>query len=492
MIFLATTAPTAPEVLRQIADQEPWIDGVEVRADLLRPDERGDSLRIPAILRERGCGVELLFTVRRERDGGQWCGEEHDRLGLLERALDNGYTLIDLESDLPADGPAGALAARAHRNGATVIRSHHDSRAVPADAARLVKALPRTPREVAKCAVTPQSTSDLVSIVRAADQLGGLPHILLGMGPFGFPTRVLLRRLGNLLTFASAPGEAAAPGHVSPQILAEQYRVGRHRESTRYFAVIGNPIAHSQSPAYHNGRFAEDGVDACYLPVLVDDVPAFFDLADTLPLLGFSVTIPHKRSVIAHLGEAGADVRAADACNTVLRTPAGWRGVNTDVTGFLSPLEEALAAPVEGTSVLVLGAGGAARAIVYGLLSRGAEVIVCNRTVRKARALARDMTRLVTAGMLRILETDESGHPAQIPDADVVVNTTSVGMGGSGDPAPWYAFRGGEVVYDIVYTPPDTPLIRRASAAGCRVITGDRMFAAQAAAQYELYRSLVP
>ncbi len=490
MIYLATTAPTVPELLRQVADQEPWIDGVEVRADLLQPAERADSLRIPGMLRDRGSRLELLFTVRRSRDGGRWSGEEHERLGLLERAVGEGYTLIDLESDLPSDGTAGTIAALTERHGVTVVRSHHDFRGLPADLAGLMRRLPRSRREVAKCAVTPQSTSDLLSIVRASDALGARPHILLGMGPFGFPTRVLLRRLGNLLTFASAPGESAAPGHVSAQVLEEQYRLRAHRESTRYFAVIGNPIAHSQSPAYHNRRFAEDRIDACYLPVLVDDVPAFFELAELLPLHGFSVTIPHKRSVIAHLSEAGADVRAANACNTVLRAPSGWRGLNTDVTGFLAPLEDVVGAPLEGMRVLVLGAGGSARAVVYGLLSRGAEVVVWNRTVARARALADDMRRLVTAGTLRILERDESGLPDPAPDVHVVVNTTSLGMGGAGDPAPWFPFHGSEVVYDIVYTPPETPLIRRASDAGCRVITGDRMFAAQAAAQYELYRAL--
>ncbi len=490
MIFLSTTAPTVRDLVRQVVDQERWIDGVEVRADLLLPTERQDSLRIPELLRGRGCRLRLLFTARRARDGGRWSEEEHERIQLLERAVGEGYSLIDLESDLPSDGPAGAIAARAERRAVTVVRSHHDFRGQPTDLARLLRQLPRSPHEVAKCAVTPRSTSDLVAIIRAADELGGRPRIVLGMGPFGFVTRVLCRRLGNLLTFVSAPGESAAPGHVCAQALDEQYRVRAHGDSTRYFAVIGNPIAHSQSPAYHNGRFARDRIDACYLPVLVDDVPAFFELADLVPLSGFSVTIPHKRSVIARLSEAGADVRAADACNTVLRTPSGWRGLTTDVVGFLAPLDEVVATPLDGMPVLVLGAGGSARAVVYGLLARGADVILWNRTVARARALADDMRRLVTAGALSILEPDETGLPVRVPQVSVVVNTTSLGMGGTGDPAPWYTFHGGEVAYDIVYTPPETPFIRRAAEAGCRVITGDRMFAAQAAAQYELYRDI--
>jgi 3-dehydroquinate dehydratase/shikimate dehydrogenase len=262
--------------------------------------------------------------------------------------------------------------------------------------------------------------------------------------------------------------------------------VDRQTPATRVFAVIGRPISHSRSPAYHNGRFAQDGVDAVYVPVLVDEVAAFFELTEMLPVLGASVTIPHKQHVIRYLTEPGDDVRAAQACNTVVRVPQGWRGINTDVIGFLAPLDEVLTVSLAGTTVLVLGAGGAARGVLYALLSREADVLVWNRTASRAGELASSMADFAAGGSVRAVEA-ASGELSRI---DVVVNTTSVGMHGEGDPAPWYEFRGHEVVYDIVYTPPDTPMIQRAAEAGCRVITGDRMFRAQAAAQYELYRTL--
>ncbi|MFW5784500.1 MAG: type I 3-dehydroquinate dehydratase, partial [Spirochaetota bacterium] len=131
----------------------------------------------------------------------------------------------------------------------------------------------------------PTSTADLLAVVRAARSLGAREHIVLGMGEFGTVTRILQRRLGNLLTFASSPGAAAAPGHLDPRTLAELYRTPAHHGATRLFAVIGNPIAHSKSPEYHNGRFIEDGIDATYVPVLVDDVAAFFELAEELGIL---------------------------------------------------------------------------------------------------------------------------------------------------------------------------------------------------------------
>lgn len=492
MIYLTTTAPTITAVLDQIAQEERWIDGVELRVDLLDPGERAAVADFPSRVRARWSDrLGMICTVRRVRDGGRSDDSDAERLRIQAAAARAGFHYVDLEADLPDSAAHDELVAAAARAGVGVIRSLHDFERVPTPLPELIRSLPRSSNEVAKCAVTPTSTDDLVSLVAAADRLSGQPRIIIGMGEYGFPTRVLSHRLGNLLTFASAAGEAAAPGHVSAQMLATSYRLRRHNASTRYFAVIGNPISHSRSPEYHNARFAEESMHACYLPILVDDVDAFFRLADAIPILGCSVTIPHKREVIAYLTESGDDVRAADACNTLVRVPSGWKGVNTDVIGFLAPLEEVRTAALNDARVLVLGAGGAARGIVYALLSRGADVILFNRTPQKARALAADMDAYIGSARTTVVDADDAGLPVAPPTAEVVVNATSVGMHGEGDPAAWYEFTGDEIVYDIVYTPPETPMIRRAAAAGCRVITGDRMFAAQAAAQYELYRTMV-
>ena len=490
MIVLTTTADTVDAVLAQVESQRAWIDGVELRVDLLDEREWSRVGELPSLLRAAGGEGMLVCTFRRAADGGRAVCDEPRRLAVLREAVVGGFDYIDLESDLPDDQPHQALVAEAHEAGVTVIRSFHDFTGVPANLTVLLTSLARSPGEIPKCAVTPRSIGEVVRLLETAQELGDAPRILIGMGEYGFLTRVLVRRFGNLLTFASVPGERAAPGHASPQVLAESYRVADHTDSTRLFAVVGNPIGHSKSPAYHNGRFAEESIDACYVPVLVDDVDAFFALADRLPLLGFSVTIPHKRTVMSYLGEVGDDVRAADACNTVLRVPAGWRGVNTDVIGFLAPLDEVVEAPLSGVRVLVLGAGGAARAVVYALASRDANVVVWNRTAARAEALVRELSAITGARSLSVLEAGTDATPGHVPAVDIVVNTTSLGMHREGDPAPWYRFAGHEIAYDIVYTPPETPLIERAAAAGCRVVTGDRMFAAQAAAQYELYRVL--
>ncbi len=494
MIFLTTTAETLTGAVEQVAEQRQWIDGVELRVDLLLESERETAPRFRALVdsleSRRTSHIPLIATIRRETDGGRSNQTDVARLKSLSACAASGFDFVDVESDVAPMLRSGDLGAALIGSGVTPIVSTHDFAGVPEGVTDLVDAAAAVGQNaIVKLAATPNSTADLVRLIRIADDFGArrVEHIVLGMGAFGFPTRVLTHRLGNVLTFASAPGDTAAPGHIDPETLATQYRISEATDDTRYFSVIGNPIGHSRSPEYHNGRFSSDGINAIYLPVLVDDTRDHFALAEAIPLLGFSVTIPHKQAVIPSLAETGEDVRAAGACNTVVRCPGGWKGINTDVLGFLAPLEEVLDRDLSACRVLMIGAGGAARGIAYGLLKAGSEVTVWNRTESRARGLVADLTEFSLPGSIRAVGSvtaDATERP------DIVINTTSVGMHGSGDPIDWFAFTGDEVVYDIVYTPPETPLIQRAAAAGCRVITGDRMFDAQAAAQYELYRVL--
>ena len=226
--------------------------------------------------------------------------------------------------------------------------------------------------------MTPASTADLRRLLRALKEVKG-PRIILGMGEWGFPSRVLARPLGGMLSFVSPPGAAtAAPGHLDPETLAGLYRYRELGTATRIFGVIGNPIMHSLSPAIHNPAYTRQGIDAVYLPFQVDNLSDWFALAEELPVEGFSVTVPHKEAVRRFLTGEDADVTAVGACNTVFRRPdrddgaekIGWWGANTDVAGFLAPLEDLLSerfstAAESSPGVTVIGAGGAARAVIH-------------------------------------------------------------------------------------------------------------------------------
>ena len=218
------------------------------------------------------------------------------------------------------------LAATVQHDGGQVIRSHHEVRTTPNDLASLMARLATESHEIPKLAVMPQSASDTVRFVAAAREFGrmmpGGRGIWVAMGEFGLPTRAWPARTNSLLTFASDPtGPVAAPGHMSPEVLRTVYRVGEARADWPAFAVIGSPIAHSQSPAYHNARFTERGIAAIYLPIRLDSFEEFPAVVDAFGLQGASVTVPHKAAAAAFV--SGADGgRPAEARPAPLPKPA--------------------------------------------------------------------------------------------------------------------------------------------------------------------------
>jgi 3-dehydroquinate dehydratase/shikimate dehydrogenase len=356
---------------------------------------------------------------------------------------------------------------------------------VPGDLESRLSRLARNSREIPKAAVTPGGAADLARLLRAFEATRGLQKILLGMGEFGFCTRVLAAKLGSRLCYSSAPGGNAAAGHLDPRTLSELYRFHLIGGDTEVFGLIGNPIAHSRSPLIHNTGFAALGRNAVYVPFLVDDVAAFLDSAEILGVQGLSVTIPHKQSVLPFLTRPDDLVKSVGACNTMvkLQERKGWAGMNTDAEGFLSPLRECFGGAIPpALRVTVIGAGGASRAVVSALKTAGAEVLILNRTADKARELAGELHA-------RWAPLDADGLSLMDGYSDVIVQATSVGMGPESDrdPLPLFRFTGRELVYDLVYDPPVTHLLAKAREAGCMTISGRRMLLSQASAQFRLF-----
>ena len=474
-ICLSLTAESLERDLEVLKRYRSLVDLVELRADLLRPEELPGLGRFP-----RRAGLPVILTVRRERDGGRWRASERERSRCLESALKGGYAYVDLEEDLTDQ----ALAESVRLSGGTVIRSFHDLHAVPEDLVARVRSLARHPSELPKAAVTPQDTRHLVALAQACRQLEGRPRILLGMGERGLFSRVLAGRLGSELTYCSAPElSPAAPGHLDPRQLVELYRFRSLDRDTLVCGVIGRPIAHSRSPEIHNRGYAAAGLNAVYLPFLVDQVEAFFTLAELLGIRGLSVTMPFKRSVIPFLKDRDPRIAEIEACNTMVRGTEGWYGTNTDVEGFLDPLRryapEVLAVR---TPAAVLGAGGAARSVVYALRQAGLPTLVLNRTPAKAAALA-ERFGCSWGGL------DDTGLSRLQQFSGLIVQATGAGMEPQAgiDPLPGYRFRGNEVLYELIYEPAETPIMARAMKAGCRVISGFSMLLAQARYQFRLH-----
>jgi 3-dehydroquinate dehydratase/shikimate dehydrogenase len=497
MICLCLTGATLDEWTGQIQRNRDWISMVELRIDLLRPAERSVDA-IERWWRENGTGLPGILTVRRVQDLGRWEGDDAQRLYLLSRLLDAiEFQFLDIELDRQNHPDWVQLVRRHEDRGGTVIRSYHGSVADAEEIAQLSARLAANPREIPKLAILPSSLTDTLRLLRAAREfqrrMPGRRGVWISMGEYGLISRTAPTVFGSAWTYSSdSTSETAAPGHIDPRALSELYRVNEARSHWSVYAVVGSPIGHSKSPDYHNARLRQDGVEAVYVPVRADRFDEFRLFADEVPLAGVSVTVPHKRAALdfaSESGQAGASDLATSvgAANTLVRDADGrWWADNTDVFGMMEPLEELL--PGDGGAsraprvAVVIGAGGAARAAVVGLQGAGWHVEVYNRTPSRAAEL---MTQLgldpSRAHPMSELRGRASGS------FDLLVQTTPVGMShySDEDPSEGYVFAGTEVVYDLVYTPRETPLLRRAAAAGCRILNGEAMFELQARRQFD-------
>jgi 3-dehydroquinate dehydratase/shikimate dehydrogenase len=475
-ICLVLAEKTLEADLRHVESHRGRIDLVELRADHLADEEKASAGRLPARV-----GLPVILTIRRRRDGGIYDGPETERVKLLGRLVGQGFAYVDIEEDLKAS----AVEARIRECGARVVRSLHDFAGVPPELVRRLSVLARRPDEIPKAAVTPKTCAQLADFLAACAGLGQRERVLLGMGDIGFPTRVLAPLLGSSWCYASPTDHAVAPGQVTPSTLEEVYRYRSITPSTLVMGIIGNPVMHSRSPLIHNRAFTALGIDAVYVPFQVPDLQGFWKVADSLAVRGLSVTAPHKEAVLGGPVRGDEQVRVIGACNTLLR-PAGrggWDATNTDGEGFLAPLRAAFGGALpSGLGATVIGAGGAARSVVAALTGAGVRVLVLNRTTERARALAA-IFAAQAGGM------DVAGFQAARGYSDLIVQTTSAGMTPreDEDPAPGLGFRAGQVVYELVYAPEETPFVRRAQEAGSKVIYGRQMLMAQAMHQFKLF-----
>jgi 3-dehydroquinate dehydratase/shikimate dehydrogenase len=268
--------------------------------------------------------------------------------------------------------------------------------------------------------------------------------------------------------------------------MRELYRYDEIDDETEIFGVVADPVAHSYSPLIHNRVFKADGLNARYFPFRVNksDLPNFIENCRELGVQGLSVTIPHKEAALEFCSQAETSVKGIGAVNTLVFDEKDVLGYNTDYRAAMDCLAELLQIdknrerPLQGVTAMVLGAGGVSRAIAWGLRQRSAEVLICSRRFDRAQLLAAELGCRAVEWELRYE-----------PKIHMLVNGTPIGMHPDLDSSPYDALRLHEylVVFDTVYNPENTLLIKNAQRAQCRVITGVDMFVRQAAYQYKLF-----
>jgi 3-dehydroquinate dehydratase / shikimate dehydrogenase len=451
---------------------------LEFRLDLLAKPAAGIAPLKDFLRRHRD--VQAIATCRRKPNGGNFTGPLAAQLEILQKAAEAGCQIIDLEVE-SAEQAGKAQFARfrtALRATTTALLiSFHDftrTKGLDEAAARIRAFEP----DYVKVVSTARTLADNLAVLRMIENQSLNSHVIgIAMGEEGLVSRVLGPREGAAFTFASAAdGHETAPGQVSAHTLIDLYHVEQLDQATRIFGVAGNPISHSLSPLMHSTAFKRENVNAIMLPLKVKSLSDLLTLTRELPLSGVAVTMPLKQEVLPHLANMDALTARIGACNT-LRTGADGKlyGFNTDVAGVIRPLEKRM--KLKGSRILVLGAGGAARAAVFGLVEQGAEVFVTNRTHEKAVALSRK-------AHAKSLKQDALAKSR----FDAIINTTPCGMAGV---KQTMAIKENDLnaslVFDMVYNPLDTPLLKLAHSRGLAVISGLEMFVQQGARQFEIW-----
>ncbi|MCE5268644.1 MAG: shikimate dehydrogenase, partial [Planctomycetaceae bacterium] len=424
----------------------------------------------------RPCPV--VISCRRAVDGGKFVGTEEQRRLLLRSAIAEGVEYVDLEEDVAASIPRFGRTKR--------IVSIHDFRKTPENLDEIHQRLCELDPDILKISAMANHPHDNLRMLELTRR-SKVPMIGVCMGDIGTPTRLLAGKFGAPFTYATFHHERVlAPGQLSYQQMTETYHYDQINAETEVYGVIGDPIGHSLGPLVHNVSFRRGGLNKVYIPFRVprEDLAWFIDKAASFDLHGLSVTIPHKEEVVKRLTEADGAVHGIGAANTVVFNGKNRIGYNTDHRAAMESLEESLGGPEEaaaklkGKNALVLGAGGVGRAIVYGLTRRGVNVVVTDGVARQALTLAQRYE-------CRSVEWAARHSVA----ADLLFNCTPVGMHPNVDETPFerHHLRPTMIVFDAVYNPENTLLVKEARGRNCTVVTGVDMFVRQACRQFELF-----
>jgi len=416
-----------------------------------------------------------IATCRREANGGKFPGSVAAEVEVLSNAAEAGFHLADIEIQ-SAEAIKKAGLQKLRETGVALIVSYHDFNATKDLDGIYDRIAPFNP-DFIKIVPTAKALVDNVTLIRFLEHKSDHTNIIgICMGDAGVISRVLGVRAGSAFTFAAAtPGEETGPGQIAARTLIETYRIDQVDAATKVYGVAGNPIRSSLSPVMMNTAFRRETVNAVYLALQTSKLSDLLKLVHEIPIQGVSITMPLKEEILPHLEQTDPLSAKIGAVNTIRMLDGKLFGFNTDVAGIVGPLEKRMS--LRGAKVLVLGAGGAARAAVFGVRDRGAEVFILNRTAETAQKLAR-----------------QSGSKTIKKEAlaktsfDVIINATPVGMAGNKAPQILEAKDlNTRLVFDLVYNPLETPLLHLARQKGIAIITGVEMFVQQGARQFEIF-----
>jgi 3-dehydroquinate dehydratase/shikimate dehydrogenase len=430
-----------PETLEDVfASDVSGVDCVEIRLDYLKDPQQSRNARWDRL------PVPVIATCRGKERGGLFAGSIEDEVDILQAAARNGARYIDLDYRYARPIPS-----------ADVIASYHNFENTPENLVEIANQALSTSAQIAKVATQVNCWDDNRRLLDLLSRSTSKPLIVTGMGDIGQITRIVGPARGSFLSYAASTRQAA-PGQLTVREMLDTYKFRRIRPTTKLLGILGMPVGHSLSPVLHNRAFDLANLDFAYVKFPAPDVHDFMENARAIGLSGFSVTIPHKIAMLPFMSRLTPAATAVGAVNTVSDENGNWIGDNTDVHGVEMALES-VGFNARGKRVVIMGRGGGAKA---------------------ARAAVKD------AAEIRVLPRDEVSTAGRA-SCDLLVNATPVGMFPKIEDSPVNGSIAADVVFDMVYNPATTKLLRDAAAQGKTTIQGTRMFFAQAARQFEIW-----
>ncbi len=470
MLFVIVRGPTYAQAREEIGKAE-QAAGVELRLDCF---EKIDLMEIEGLM--QGFSLPCIFTLRKKSQGGAFCGSEEERFAFVEELLALRPAFFDLEYDTPHS----FLEKVAEQFPETkILLSYHNFEKTP-DLEPLLLSMQSPCVYAYKIACHAEKTLDalrMLAFVRA-NTTAGKKMIGISLGEKGTLTRILAPIGGSILTYA--PLNDVLPGQLTVSELCVTYHYHTLNFSSEIYALIGDPVENSCSHIAHNQRLREENINAVYvkIPLSKEELASCFPLLQSLPFKGISVTMPHKETVIPFLDRH----ETSGTVNTILFCNGKMIGHNTDGSGALDAIEAK--AFVKNKRILLLGAGGTARAIAFEAKKRGAHLTIVNRTLERAKKLAEQLD-CPYFSLADVSIACSKGY-------DILIHATSVGMAPNVDAIILHPANllSNKIVMDVVSHPKKTRLLQEAEQKGCTLVYGEELFARQAQGQFDFWNPL--
>ncbi|EOA30069.1 hypothetical protein CARUB_v10013176mg [Capsella rubella] len=470
-------------------------DLVEIRLDALKVFNPLEDLK--TIIQQ--CPLPTLFTYRPKWEGGHYEGNENERQDVLRLAMEFGADYVDVEFQVASEF-IKSIHGKKPENFKVIVSSHNNENTpCVEDLEDLVARIQQTEADIVKIVTTAVNITDVARVFHITSN-SQVPTVGLVMGERGLISWILSSKFGGYMTYANLEsGKMKALGQPTINDLLDLYNFRQIGTETKVYGVVGNPISHSRSPLIYNRGFKSIGYDGVYIHLLVDNIASFLGVYSSLDFVGFSCGIPYKEDALKCCDEVDHLANSVGAVNTIRRRESDGKllGFNTDCYGAIYAIEDGLrtssddrsdvlssSSPLAGKTVVIVGAGGAGRAVAYGAKEKGANVFIANRTYERALELADS----VGGKAISLAELD-SFHQE---DGMILVNTTAMGMQPNIDATPISkdALKHYSLVFDAVYTPKKTRLLREAEESGATIVFGSEMFVRQALEQFEILTGL--